>query len=340
MWDIGNSVRRVARSSSQLLPGQFGLKVLLAARDETSIAIGVHKCACVSGLFAAEFGQQIEVLTVGAEKNVAGERAESAKALGEIGSHVRIERVVNEVVSGGDVGSANDDDIERLAGFLCRHGPRRAALRVAGGFVGGERGVGQRDLFAVVQGAVDFGCWKKEFRAASVLEIGFATGFDHGNVGVHHHVRCRRVGSGGELQEFAAAGAVVVMGVADKQDLDLRHQEAELLNAQAYLGRRSGQIAVDEDVSSGRGDQIAGQIAASDIVQIAGNAKGRQGRRPFRVYSGTQGSWQGIGRGCGEEGENESPVQIGGGVVARRHDGLPEVQYRKGRGCGFPVCCD
>ncbi len=63
---------------------------------------------------------------------------------------------------------------------------------------------------------------------AAVLEVGFAAGLDDGDVGVHDVIFCA-----GELEDGGAAGAVVVVGVADEQDLDVAEMEAEGFDALA-----------------------------------------------------------------------------------------------------------
>jgi hypothetical protein len=55
----------------------------------------------------------------------------------------------------------------------------------------------------------------------TVVEIGFAAGLDAADIRVHDHVGCA-----GFLEDMGAAGAVVVVGVADEEDLNLAPVEA------------------------------------------------------------------------------------------------------------------
>ena len=59
-----------------------------------------------------------------------------------------------------------------------------------------------------------------------VIEVGFAAGFDDGDIAIHDLILCA-----GELLDLGTAGAVVVVGVADEQDLDVAELEAEGFDA-------------------------------------------------------------------------------------------------------------
>jgi hypothetical protein len=110
----------------RFLPGEFGFEGLLALGDVALIAGGVNegigKGVWVSGLLAGghagELGQHVEVDAVRAEEDVAGKGFEGAEALLEVGGHLRILGVVDEVVAGVDVGAADDDCVQALAVFL------------------------------------------------------------------------------------------------------------------------------------------------------------------------------------------------------------------------------
>ena len=64
----------------------------------------------------------------------------------------------------------------------------------------------------------------------------------------------------------------------------------------------------------GRCDELAGEVAAADVVDVAGDAEGRQGGGPVGIHlrGGVQGQG-GIDGGCGGEGEEGSSVELGAG---------------------------
>jgi hypothetical protein len=70
--------------------------------------------------------------------------------------------------------------------------------------------------------------------------------------------------------------------VADEQDLDVGEAESELLDARAQERHGLDEVAVDEDVALGRGDEVARQPLAADVVEVAGNAERRKRLRPIR----------------------------------------------------------
>ena len=160
------------------------------------------------------------------QEDIAGEGLKGAEALLEVCRHVRIFGVVDEVVAGIYVRAADDDDVVTLAAFLRDHGPGGAALGVTGGFVSYECCLAQSDRFVVVEGVVDFGCGVEHFWSGAVLKICFAAGLDIADIGVHDHV----FGTAFAF-DLRAAGAVVVVGVADEKNLDLFQGKSKLLDA-------------------------------------------------------------------------------------------------------------
>jgi len=109
----------------------------------------------------------------------------------------------------------------------------------------------------------------------AVSKIGFASRFDHRNIWSHYLVFCS-----GKVDNFGAASAVVVVCVADEQDLDIAEAEAERLDALADKRCGRFKIAVDENESPRRSDEIGRKIFAADVVEIAGNAKWRKWASP------------------------------------------------------------
>ena len=109
------------------------------------------------------------------------------------------------------------------------------------------------------------------------MEVGFAAGFDNWHVRIHDFVfRVRH------FVDLRAARAVIVVPVADEQDLRVGKVKAKCLDALFDLRGRRVEIAVDEDVALWRGDQVGGQILAADVVEIARDVERRERRGPFR----------------------------------------------------------
>ncbi len=182
-----------------------------------------------------------------------------------------------------------------MLAFVCQgHGPGGAAFGVTGCFVSDERGISELDFVGVVENAVHFCCGVEEYAILTAEgEVLCSTGFDIGYVGVHDHVL-----RPGFMLDLGAASAMVVVGVADEQNLYIAPVEAEFLNARANLWRGSGEVAVDEDEALRRDDEIAGQVAAADVVEIGGDAVGRDDGGPVWIWIGDQSSRQGDGRGA------------------------------------------
>ena len=148
----------------------------------------------------------------------------------------------------------------------------------------GEDGAAERDCVAIVQDAIDVGGRKLHGLVVRRIESRF----------------CRRIRptetSPSMTSYFApvrrlicgAAGAVVVVGVADEQDFDVAEIEAERFDALADLRRGRCEIAVDEDVALRRDDEVGGEIFAADVVEIAGDAERREGLGPGGIDSGAR----------------------------------------------------
>jgi hypothetical protein len=104
---------------------------------------------------------------------------------------------------------------------------------------------------AIAQHALDFSWRMQIIEIVTVSKIEFAAGFNHGHVGIHHHLT-----RSGHLLEFPAAGIVVPVPVTDWQTLGVVELEAEFPDAcldQRHIGF---QIAIDHDVPARRQDQI------------------------------------------------------------------------------------
>ena len=235
---------------------------------------------------ALQLGEQVEVNAVRAEEDVAGQGVQCGEGVLEIASDAGVGRwlagAVDEVVLGPEGIAAEDHDIAQLRGWVAgemyAEGPCGAAAGVAGGLVGGEGEAAKRDRVVVVQDAVDVGGREGFERVAGGEEVGLAAGLHHGDVAVHDFVL--RVSF---ADDFGRAGAVVEVGLRVEQDLGVVVLEAKLLNAGADLWRRGREVGVDEDIALGCSDQVAGQIAAADVVKIVGDLEGREWRGPVGV---------------------------------------------------------
>ena len=169
-----------------------------------------------------EFGEHVEVVAVGAQKDVAGEGGQGLEGSVEIGGDGG---VTGGVAGCGDeayvwVGgpSAYDDYVQSARAFVGLECPGGAALGVACCFMGGEGCAAKLDGIAIVQGAVDF-CGGEA--GESGVEIGSATALHRGDVAIHDHV------PGVSFPEdLGGAGYVIVMDLAGEEDFDIRPLEA------------------------------------------------------------------------------------------------------------------
>ncbi len=248
---------------------------LLPFGDEVFVAGGIDEGIWGAGFQVWIFFFEAEVAAVSAKEDVAGQGVQNVKHALEVFGDLGIGLVVDELVAGVDVGAADDDYVVGFAGFGHLHGPGGAALGVARGEVGDEDGAAEFHFIAIVQDAIDLCGRIEKFWPAAILKIGFAAGFDDGDVGIHDHVGCS-----GQLLDFGAAGVVVPVGVADQEDFCVFELEAELFDAGLEQRDVGFEIAVDKNVALRGGDEKAGQALAADVVEIAGDAEGRKGLSP------------------------------------------------------------
>jgi len=73
-----------------------------------------------------------------------------------------------------------------------------------------------------------------------------------------------------------ALPSMVTVSVTAENDLDVRELEAELCHAGGDLRDGCFVVGVDQDVTFGRGDEIATQVRSADEVDVADDLVGRE----------------------------------------------------------------
>src|SRR6516225_3137907 len=144
--------------------------------------------------------------------------------------------------------------------------------------MGHQRRVSELHFVAVVKHSIHFRRLVEGAGRIAVTKIALAASFDLRHVGVHYHVVRT-----GQLLDERAPRAVVPMGMADQQDLDIVKMESQLLNALANQRDARLETAVDEDVAPGGGDQVGGKSAAPDVIDVADHAEWRKRLSPGRA---------------------------------------------------------
>jgi hypothetical protein len=234
------------------------------------VAFGVDPCGGSLFGYTVEFGEHIEVTSVCAKKNIAGQAGERDKRVLEvrcdagIGSGFAI--ACDEADSGIAGPSTDDDHVKGAVAVLRLHGPGGAASRVSRCLVRGEGGAAEDDSVVVVQRAIDVGggkVWE------GWIEVGLSSSLNHVDVALHDHVLRMRLS-----QDLRGTGGVIVVCLAVKKNLCIGPAKAEPFYAAANERGRRLKVGVDEDVALGRDDEICGKIARSDIVKVAGDVDG------------------------------------------------------------------
>src|ERR1700729_606224 len=172
-----------------------------------------------------------------------------AKIVGDVG----IGWVVDELVTFQDAGAAYDNDVEDFArlGFIESVGD--SAGSVTGSKMRDEGCTAEADFVAVMQDAVDVRGRIPHGFVVAESEISVAARFDSAHVGIHDEVFCVSL-----AQDGCTAGGVVRMRVADEKDFDVAEVKAEGFDTVLDLRGRSGEVAVDEDVSLRRDNEEGG----------------------------------------------------------------------------------
>ena len=113
-----------------------------------------------------------------AEEDIARQLFQNSEAVTIVRCDLGILRVVHQLVTGIDVGAANDDDMKSAAKFGLIEGPGCGALGVAGGEARRERNSAERNGVAVMQDAVDMRGREVHGFVVGVMEVGCAAGLD------------------------------------------------------------------------------------------------------------------------------------------------------------------
>ena len=224
-----------------------------------------------SSFDARVFFLQAKIAGMGTEEDVARQPAKDAEHTLVVSGDLRISGVVDEFIAGIHVGTADYHDVINSCAVLHLHGPRGAAFGVAGSEMGDEGRAAENHFIAIAKDAIDFGGRIKVGGIVAIVKIGAAAGFDDRDIASHDHVA-----GAGQFFDLGAAGIVVPMGVADEQNLNIGELEAEAFHARLDQREILREITVDENVPLRCRDQIVRQSFAADVIQVAGDAKGRK----------------------------------------------------------------
>src|SRR5437762_151359 len=193
-------------------------------------------------LFVLRF--QAEIVAVGAQEKVHRQAFENLEGLHIIVRDLRIIFVADENRATVHVRATDDHRIQLTPAFIDLHGPRGAALRVAGSQMRDEFRASEFNRVSVMQHAIDF-------RGGASLRVAFGVG----NVSVHDHQP-----RSGLFLDDAYGCIMIAVRMTGKDDLGVAVFETELSDA-LFNGRHVfGKIRVDENVSLGRVDQVNGEI--------------------------------------------------------------------------------
>lgn len=269
-----------------------------------TIAIGVDPDGRTFPGQAIEFGEHVEVNSMCAEEDVAGQGPQSGEGVVEISRNAWVSggpsMAGDEWHTGIEGPSTDDDDIESAATFMRLHGPRGAAPGMSGCLVSGDGGAAQGDGVVVMQRAIH--ARPRKVRKGGI-EVGRSTGLEDIDVAVHDHVL-----GVGLLKDLGCASGVIVVCLAAEEDLCICPAKAELFDAAANLRGGRLEVGVDEDVAFRGNDKIGGQIARSDIVEVARDLEWSDRSGPVGGHS--------VAR-CDREGEEECKEESDFHLMAR-----------------------
>ena len=195
---------------------------------------------------------------MGAQEKVHRQAFENLEGLHIIVRDLRIIFVADENRATVHVRATDDHRIQLTPAFIDLHGPRGAALRVAGSQTRDEFRASEFNRVSVMQHAIDF-------RGGASLRVAFGVS----NVSVHDHQP-----RSGLFLDDAYGCIMIAVRMTGEDDLGVAVFETELSDA-LFNGRHVfGKIRVDENVSLGRVDQVNGEIGRSNPVEIARNFEG------------------------------------------------------------------
>jgi len=264
--------------SSGLLSGQLRAKGLFPVGDILLVAFGINEGVGAFLTRARKLGSHSIVAAVCSQKNIARQRLQNVEGVCVVFGNSPVAGIVDEFVSGIHIRAAHDHDLVNLVVLADLHRPRCTAFCVAGCQVSGEHDLTEPDLISIMQNLVDSGRLEEHVGRAAVLKVTAAAIFYYGHITRHHHVLCA-----GELLDERAAGAVVEMGVADKENLDIAETKSQALDILLNGGDGAFEVAVDENVPLRSCDQERGQVFASDVIDVRDDLVGREGLGPVRV---------------------------------------------------------
>lgn len=288
-------------SGTCFLPAQGLFEGALRVSNKFPVTNRVDEDARAFARISAQLGQHIEIASMRAQEDVAGQGMQSGegvlKVLTDAGVAYGVMRGGDETIFRPESNATHDDDValscRAIAGDRRAHGPGGAAAGVAGGFVGGEGDAAESDRVAVVEDAIDMHRGVAKDIAGRSEEVGSGAGLDNADVAIHDHVFGM-----GFTNNFGGAAHVIEVGLAVEQNPCVFPVEAELLDTGANLRGRRSDAGVDEDVAFGRHHKVDGEILAAHVVEVVGDLEGGDGRCPAR----------GRGR-AGEGGKEEEKEQ-------------------------------
>ena len=162
--------------------------------------------------------------------------------------------------------TANKDNVQVLFAIFDRCRPCRTTFRMAGRDIRSHRRPPEPDRFAVGEGFVGLGRFKRVFIAE--IGVAYAASFQKWCVQLaRQKLRAR------QASELTDAARVIEMRVAIQDELYVRQFEAELFDIALDLRHHFLHAAVDQYISLWRDDQIRGQVVRADVLDVSGYPK-------------------------------------------------------------------
>src|SRR6185369_4619919 len=146
------------------------------------------------------------------------------------------------------------------------HRPRRASLCVTRRETRGECRTSEFHFITIPQNAIDFRWLVETSRLVRIIKVTLTTRLDYIDIAFHHHVL-----RAGKSFDRRTPATVVRVCMTNQKNLDVAELESQRLHARADHRYIRFEIAVDENVSLGRRDEIARQSLAAHVVKISCN---------------------------------------------------------------------